>query len=49
LSIEIAALFALGASFVLTVITAIPRILRQQAETRTVEERRYDLVDVVVD
>jgi hypothetical protein len=49
MSIEIAALFALGVSFVLTVITAIPRILRQQAETRAVEERRYDLVDVVVD
>jgi hypothetical protein len=49
LSIEIAALFALGVSFVLTLITAIPRILRQQAETRAVEERRFDLVDVVVD
>lgn len=49
LSIEIAALFALGVSFVFTVITAIPRILRQQAETRAVEERRFDLVDVVVD
>ena len=49
MSIEVAALFALGVSFVLTLITAIPRILRQQSETRAVEERRFDLVDVVVD
>jgi hypothetical protein len=49
LSVEIAALFALGVAFFLTVLTAIPRILRQQAETRAVEERRFDLIDVVVD
>jgi hypothetical protein len=49
MSTEISALFALGVAFVLTLITAVPRILRQQSETRAVEERRFDLVDVVVD
>jgi hypothetical protein len=49
MSIEISALFALGVAFVSTLLTTVPRILRQQAETRAVEERRFDLVDVVVD
>jgi NCS1 family nucleobase:cation symporter-1 len=47
--IVFAALIALGIGVVFTLVTAFPRIFRQQRETKSVEDRRFDLVDVVVD
>jgi len=47
--IVVAAWIAMGLSALFTIATAIPRIVRQQKETRAVAERRFDLVDVVVE
>lgn len=48
-SIELAALISMGISVVFTLATGFPRILRQQLETKQVEERKFDLLNVVVD
>ncbi len=48
-SIVLAALIAMAISALFTLATGFPRILRQQRETKLVEDRRFDLVDVVVD
>lgn len=48
-SITVAAFIAMGVSVLLTLLTGFPRIFRQQRETKSVEDRRFDLVDVVVD
>jgi hypothetical protein len=42
-------LIAMGIACLLTLAIGYPRISRQQRETKAVEERRFDLVDVVVD
>ena len=47
--IVLAALMALGFAVLFTLATGFPRIFRQQRETKAVEDRRFDLVDVVVD
>jgi len=49
ITIPQAALLAIGITVVLTLALGYPRIARQQRETKAVEERRFDLVDVVVD
>jgi len=43
------ALLAMASAAVLTLLTSFPGIARQQRETKAVEERKFDLVDVVVD
>jgi NCS1 family nucleobase:cation symporter-1 len=43
------ALLAIGFEVLFTLATAFPRIIRQQLETKTVEDRKFDLVDVVVE
>ena len=48
-SIVIAALISMLISVVFTLATGFPRIFSQQRETKLVEDRRFDLVDVVVD
>ncbi|CAB4604351.1 unannotated protein [freshwater metagenome] len=48
-SIPVAGLLAMGCSILLTLALGYPRIARQQRETAAVEERRFDLVDAVVD
>ena len=45
----IGALLAMGTTAVLTLLTSFPSISRQQRETKAVEERKFDLVDVVVE
>lgn len=45
----LAALLAMGVSILFTLATGFPRIFRQQRETKLVEDRRYDLLDVVVE
>lgn len=47
--IRVAALLAMGVSILFTLATSFPRIIRQQRETKLVEDRRYDLIDVVVE
>lgn len=47
--ITIAALLAMGGSILFTLATSFPKIFRQQRETKVVEDRRYDLIDVVVE
>jgi hypothetical protein len=47
--IVLAALMALGFAVLFTLATGFPRIFRQQRETKAVEDRRFDLLDVVVD
>jgi hypothetical protein len=47
--ITLAALLAMGVSIFFTLATSFPRIFRQQRETKLVEDRRYDLIDVVVE
>jgi hypothetical protein len=42
-------LLAMGISVLFTLVTGFPSILRQQRETKAVEERKFDLLDVVVD
>lgn len=49
LPIGLAALATMGFAVVFTLATSYPRILRQQRETKSVEDRRFDLVDVVVE
>jgi hypothetical protein len=46
---DVAAFVAIMVAVVYTLATAFPRVLRQQRETKQVEDRRFDLVDVVVD
>lgn len=46
---DVAALVTVLVAVVYTLATGFPRILRQQRETKQVEDRRFDLVDVVVD
>ena len=48
-SFEVASLIAMGIACLLTLAIGYPRVSRQQRETKAVEERRFDLVDVVVD
>jgi hypothetical protein len=48
-SVAYGALFAMGISMVLTLATSFPKIARQQRETKAVEERKFDLLDVVVE
>lgn len=43
------AFLAMAFAVIYTLATGIPRIIRQQKETKAVEDRKYDLVDVVVD
>ena len=45
----VAALLAMGIEILFTLATGFPRIIRQQRETKSVEDRRFDLVDVSVD
>jgi hypothetical protein len=45
----IGSLLAMGTAAVLTLLTSFPSISRQQRETKAVEERKFDLVDVVVE
>jgi len=45
----IGALLGMGTAAVLTLLTSFPSISRQQRETKAVEERKFDLVDVVVE
>ncbi len=47
--ITLAALLSMGVSVLFTLATSYPSILRQQRETKVVEDRRYDLIDVVVE
>ncbi len=49
LRFDVAAYVAILVSVLYTLATGFPRILRQQRETKQVEDRRFDLVDVVVD
>lgn len=49
LSIPLAGLTAMAFTALFTLILGYPRISRQQRETKAVEERRFDLVDVVVE
>lgn len=49
LSSTFGALSLMIASIIFTLATGFPRIIRQQRETKAVEDRRFDLVDVVVD
>ena len=49
LDIVLAALGVLAFAIVFTLATGFPRILRQQRETKAVEDRQYDLLNVVVD
>jgi NCS1 family nucleobase:cation symporter-1 len=46
---DVAALLAVLVAVVYTLATGFPRVLRQQRETKQVEDRRFDLLDVVVD
>ena len=46
---SVAALMAMGLEVLFTLATGYPNIIRQQRETKSVEDRRYDLVNVVVD
>ena len=46
---DVAALLTVLVAVVYTLATGFPRVLRQQRETKQVEDRRFDLVDVVVD
>ena len=48
-SVVYGALFAMGIAMVLTLATSFPKIARQQRETKAVEERKFDLLDVVVE
>ena len=48
-SVPVAGLMAMATAVLLTLALGYPRIARQQRETKAVEERRFDLVDVVVD
>ncbi|MFM2024712.1 MAG: hypothetical protein RLZZ56_725 [Actinomycetota bacterium] len=48
-SFVMSSLIAMGIACLLTLAIGYPRISRQQRETKAVEERRFDLVDVVVD
>ena len=48
-SIVLAAFISMGISVLFTLATGFPRILRQQRETKLVEDRRFDLVDVMVE
>ena len=49
IDIVLAGIFSLAFAVVFTLVTGYPRIMRQQRETKAVEDRRFDLVDVVVD
>lgn len=42
-------LLAMGVAVVFTLVTGYPSILRQQRETKAVEDRKFDLLDVVVE
>ncbi|MEY3855998.1 MAG: hypothetical protein RJA45_468 [Actinomycetota bacterium] len=46
---DVAALLTVLVAVVYTLATGFPRVLRQQRETKQVEDRRFDLLDVVVD
>jgi hypothetical protein len=46
---DVAALLTVLVALVYTLATGFPRVLRQQRETKQVEDRRFDLLDVVVD
>lgn len=48
-SFDIAALLTMAVAIVYTLATGFPRVFRQQRETKQVEDRRFDLLDVVVD
>lgn len=48
-NVTLAALIAMGATVIFTLATGFPRVIRQQRETKSVEDRRFDLVDVVVE
>ncbi len=48
-SLAVSALIAMGIAVVFTLATGFPRISRQQLETKSVEDRKFDLVDVVVE
>jgi len=45
----VAALLAMAIEVIYTLATGFPNVLRQQRETKSVEDRRFDLVDVVVE
>ena len=49
ISFVLASLVSMGIAVLLTLLLGYPRIARQQRETKAVEERRFDLVDVVVE
>jgi hypothetical protein len=49
ISVPLAGLLAMALATVLTLALGYPRIARQQRETASVEERRFDLTDAVVD
>jgi hypothetical protein len=46
---DVAALLTVLVAVVYALATGFPRVLRQQRETKQVEDRRFDLLDVVVD
>jgi len=48
-SVVYGALIAMGIAACLTLATSFPKIARQQRETKAVEERKFDLIDVVVE
>lgn len=48
-SLVVAGLVSLAASYALTLATAYPSIARQQSETAAVEDRKFDLQDVTVE
>jgi len=48
-SVVYGALIAMGIAACLTLATSFPKIARQQRETKAVEERKFDLLDVVVE
>lgn len=48
-TVTIAALISMGVTVLFTLATGFPRVFRQQRETKSVEDRKFDLVDVVVE
>jgi len=48
-TVTLAALISMGITVLFTLATGFPRIFRQQRETKSVEDRKFDLVDVVVE
>lgn len=48
-SVVYGAIIAMGIAACLTLATSFPKIARQQRETKAVEERKFDLIDVVVE